>query len=156
LDDKDDNGLLPLRSCPVFSCVKLISLSCVVAGIMKVASIRILILANLVAFSHGSAMAIAPAPAPKVPNPNFVPGEVAAQLVTDALNALTSVNRDNTGGVLVNSGSVSLPMVTNSVGGANTATAATATGSFIASFSGVADASVNTVATGAAGIFAFP
>jgi hypothetical protein len=116
---------------------KLIPLPCVVAGIMTLISSRILILATMAAFS--SAWSPGPPPAPRpapAPNPNFIPSDVAVQLTTDTLNALSSVNTANTGGILVNSASVF--------------------SSFAPDDAGTAPTFINAVATGAAGIFANP
>lgn len=123
LDDSDDDGLLPL-SCSLFSCVKLLPLSFVVAGIMKVTSIRIIIGATMVALCVGSTPAptgAAPAPVIVVPDPDRIASEAALQIVTDALNALTSVNSGTSGGVLENSGIVISSFVTETAGDANNA-----------------------------------
>jgi hypothetical protein len=110
---------------------------------MKATSISIIIGATMVAFCAGKG-APPPAPAPPPPpkffvppiSPNFVSGEIAFQTTTDTLNALSSVNTANSGGVLANSGSVFSSFVTDNAGSADNA--------------------INTVATGAAGVFAFP
>jgi hypothetical protein len=70
---------------------------------MKVASIKIVIVANMVAFSVGSIPVPVPAPAP-FPVPKIISPEAAIALNTDVLQILSNANTVGSGGILGDSG----------------------------------------------------